>query len=128
MELQSAQYLFDLAKQVEHYQLYLKKLSKYVHQQRLQVERSGEQPIKRLKRTGHSDKSVQSVLLHHEIHMERLEEREIELEDRIADLEENNRYLEERLTELQGEHNLPQQHSPTTLLRYKEVTQRHLTE
>jgi len=125
MQLQSTQYLFDLAKEVEQYQLYLKKLAKYVHQQRLQMERSGEVPTKGPKRTGHSDKSVQSVMLHHEIHMERLEEKAVELDDRIADLEENNRYLDERLAGLYGQCEQPQQQPSTLLSKYKEAEHRH---
>lgn len=86
MELQSTQYLVDLTKQVDHYQTYLKKLAKYVHHQRLQLERK-QSPAVQTKRVGHSDKSVQSVLLHNEISIERLEEKAADLDDRIADLQ-----------------------------------------
>jgi hypothetical protein len=79
---------------VEHHQLYLKKLGRYVHQQRLNVEKGVEVPIRHVKRVGHSDKSVQGMLLHTEISIEKLQERSSDLDDKITDLQENNKYLD----------------------------------
>lgn len=101
LELTSERYLLDVAKKCEEYEKYIKRLKKYVVQERHLLEGGKKEGQEVQEHRQHRNSHIRSVRLYREMELEKMQDKEGELDDKIHEAIQKNQEAEETIKELE---------------------------